>query len=36
MALSPLGSDANIFEGVDLLEALVNRIVSGQTNAVAA
>jgi hypothetical protein len=36
MALSPLGPDANIFEGVDLLEALVNRIVSGKSTAVAA
>lgn len=36
MALSPLGPDENVFEGVDQLEALVNRIVSGQSNAVAA
>jgi hypothetical protein len=36
MTLSPLGPDANMFEGVDLLEALVNRIVSGQSDALAA
>ena len=29
MALNPLGPEANIFEGVDLLQALVNRIVYG-------
>jgi hypothetical protein len=36
MALSSLSPDANIFEGADLLEVLVNRIVSGQSDAVAA
>ncbi|HET6218732.1 MAG TPA: hypothetical protein VFE27_17045 [Acidobacteriaceae bacterium] len=34
MTLSPLGPDANIFEGVELLEALLNRVVYGN-NAVA-
>jgi hypothetical protein len=36
MALSPQGRDANIFEGVDRLEALLNRIVTGSSTAVAA
>jgi len=36
MALSPLRPDENVYEGVDQLEALVNRIVSGQSNAAAA
>jgi Iron-containing redox enzyme len=36
MALNPLAPDANIFEGVDLLEALMDRVVNGKNNAVAA
>jgi hypothetical protein len=36
MTLSPLGPDANIFEGVELLEALLNRIVYGKNDAIAA
>jgi hypothetical protein len=36
MTLSPLGPDANMFEGVELLEALLNRVVYGKNNAVAA
>jgi hypothetical protein len=36
MALSPLAPDADIFEGVELLEALLNRVVSVSTNTVAA
>jgi hypothetical protein len=36
MALSPLALDADIFEGVELLEALLNRVVSGSTSTVAA
>jgi hypothetical protein len=36
MTLSPLGPDANIFEGVELLEALLNRVVYGKNSAVAA
>jgi len=36
MALNPLAPDANIFEGVDLLEALMDRVVNGKSNAVAA
>jgi hypothetical protein len=36
MTLSPLGPDANMFEGVELLEALLNRVVYGKNSAVAA
>ena len=36
MTLSPLGPDANMFEGVELLEALLNRVVYGNNSAVAA
>ena len=36
VTLSPLGPDANMFEGVELLEALLNRVVYGKNNAVAA
>ncbi len=36
VTLSPLGPDANVFEGVELLEALLNRVVYGKNNAVAA
>jgi hypothetical protein len=36
MTLSPLGPDANIFEGAELLEALLNRVVYGKDTAVAA
>jgi hypothetical protein len=36
MALSPQGRDANIFEGVNRLEALLNRIVTGSSTALAA
>jgi hypothetical protein len=36
MTLSPLGPDANMFKGVELLEALLNRVVYGKNNAVAA
>jgi hypothetical protein len=35
MTLSPLGPDANIFEGVDLLEALINRVIAGQNSVTA-
>src|ERR1700733_9762045 len=34
MVLSPLGPDANMFEGVELLEALLNRVVYGKNSAV--
>jgi hypothetical protein len=36
MTLSPLGPDANMFEGVELLEELLNRVVYGKNSAVAA
>jgi hypothetical protein len=36
MVLNPVGPDTNIFEGVDRIEALVNRIVTGPSNSVAA
>jgi len=36
MALNPLAPDANIFEGVELLEALINRAVHVSGSAVAA
>ncbi len=36
MALNPLGPDADMFEGVDLLEALINRAVYVSYGAVAA
>jgi Iron-containing redox enzyme len=36
MTLSPLGPDANMFEGVELLEALLNRVVYVKNSAVAA
>jgi hypothetical protein len=36
MALNPLGPDANMFEGVELLEALMARVAYGKNSAVAA
>jgi len=36
MTLSPLGTDEDMFEGVELLEALIYRVVHGSSNAVAA
>jgi hypothetical protein len=36
MALSPLAPDADIFEGVELLEALLDRVVSVSTSTMAA
>lgn len=36
MALNPLTPDADIFEGVELLEALLNRVLSVSTSTVAA
>ena len=36
MTLSPLSPDANMFEGVELLEALLNRVVYGKNSALAA
>jgi hypothetical protein len=36
MVLSPLGPDANIFEGVELLNALLNRVIHGGTSTEAA
>jgi hypothetical protein len=36
MVLSPLDPDANMFEGVELLEALMDRVAYGKNSAVAA
>ncbi len=36
MALTPLDPDANMFEGVELLEALMDRVVCGKNSAIAA
>ena len=36
MVLSPLGPDANVLEGVELLEALMHRVAYGKNSAVAA
>ena len=36
MALNPLGPDANMFEGVQLLEALMARVAHGKNSAVSA
>jgi hypothetical protein len=36
MTLNPLSPDANMFEGVELLEALLNRVVYSKNSAVAA
>jgi Iron-containing redox enzyme len=36
MVLSPLGPDANVLEGVELLEALMHRVAYGKNNALAA
>lgn len=36
MVLSPLGPDADMFEGVELLDALINRVVDSRTSTEAA
>jgi hypothetical protein len=36
MVLSPIGPDANVLEGVELLEALMHRVVYGKNSALAA